>query len=179
MTRVTKPDTDLLLELAQVGADQAAEAFGQLLGLSVEVGGARVVPVAEVQVASDPQSTGVFFELEGCLDATVALLFPGVASEALVRRIVGLEDGALEPTIVESALMEIGNILASHVASAIADRLGERLLPSIPSLAMGDAPAELATFLARRVPEDAPQVEMPLGCETGPIRATLVLTPTR
>ena len=45
--------------------------------------------------------------------------------------------------------MEMGNILASHVASAIADRIGERLLPSVPSLAMDHAQVEFEAFVER------------------------------
>lgn len=180
-----KADIDRLTELAHAGAVQAAEAFAQLIGHAVET----IEPVvlssgAELRSsgsssAPDPASTGVFFEFDGCLDAIIGILFPGEASEFLVRRIVGLETGELEPPVIESALMEVGNILASHVASAIADRLGSRLLPSIPSLAMADAEVELDTFIDRVASREAPRIESGLSDAEGRVIGRLVLIPTR
>jgi chemotaxis protein CheY-P-specific phosphatase CheC len=123
-------------------------------------------------------STGVFFEFEGCLDAIVGILFPAPSSEALVRRIVGIESGELAAPLIESALMEVGNILASHVASGIADAMGQRLLPSIPSLAMVDAEESLAAWVEERVGPDAPRVEVALRDEARELEGRLVLAPT-
>ena len=74
--------------------------------------------------------------------------------------------------------MEMGNILASHVASAIADRLGERLLPSIPTLAMAQAQVELEAFVERVVGPDAPRIETGLANDEGAVSGYLVLVPT-
>jgi chemotaxis protein CheY-P-specific phosphatase CheC len=179
-----KADIDRLAELAHAGAVQAGEAFAQLVGHSV---GTRdpVVLVGDTGIstdraleAADPCATGVFFEFDGCLDAIIGIIFPGEASDLLVRRIVGIETGELESTIVESALMEVGNILASHVASAIADRLGSRLLPSIPSLAMANAEAEFESFIDRAGVRYAPRIESHLLHEDGRVIGRLVLVPT-
>lgn len=173
-----KHDLEALVALAQAGAVQAAEAFAQLVGQPIEALPPIVVEEGAAASASDPDATGVFFELDGCLDAIIGIVFPGRASETLVRRIVGMETGELEVPIVESALMEVGNILASHVASAIADRIGERLLPSIPSLAMDHAQVELEAFLERVVGPDAPRIETGLANEGGTVNGYLVLVPT-
>ena len=177
-TTSAKHDLEALVVLAQAGANQAAGAFAQLVGQSVEA----LPPIVEEEGAtaggSDPESTGVFFELDGCLEVLIGIVFPGRASEALVRRIVGIETGELASAIIESALMEVGNILASHVASAIADRFGERLLPSIPSLAMADAQVEFEAFVERVVGPDAPRVETGLASEDGTVDGYLVLVPT-
>ena len=186
MDEIHKADLDRLVELASAGAVQAGEALAQLVGIPVETGAPVVVSMSAaedgVEVArlgSDPDSSGVFFEFEGCLDAIIGILFPDAASELLVRRIVGIESGELEPTVVESALMEVGNILASHVASAIADRLGSRLLPSIPSLAMSDAEVELEAFIDRLVGPLSPRIESRLVDQRGSLIGRLVLVPTR
>lgn len=180
-----KHDLDALVALAHAGAVQAAEAFAQLAGEAIEARPPLVVADATGVVDADPDATGVFFELDGCLDALIGIVLPGPASEALVRRIVGLESAPLEQErapleapVVESALMEVGNILASHVASAIADRLGERLLPSIPTLAMAEADVAFEAFVARTVGADAPRIESPL-VGAGAIRGRLVLVPMR
>jgi chemotaxis protein CheY-P-specific phosphatase CheC len=174
----TKHDIERLGEFASAGAKQAAEAFGQLVGQRIEAVAPIVIESGPSLSAGDPYATGVFFELDGCLDAIVGIVFPGHASDALVRRIVGIESGELEPTIVESAIMEVGNILASHVASAIADRIGERLLPSIPSLAMADAQVELEAFIEREVGPEALRIEAGLSNAEGTLSGYLVLVPT-
>jgi chemotaxis protein CheY-P-specific phosphatase CheC len=179
-----KTDLDRFVELANVGAEHAADAFAQLVGRSIRT---QAPVVVEGEGADRPTlgdeeksrwSTGVFFEFEGCLDAIVGILFPGSASEALVRRIVGIESGDLAPQMIESALMEVGNILASHVASAIADELGSRLLPSIPSLAMEDSEVAFRTFVENAVGRDVPRIESALSDETGALRGRLILVPT-
>jgi chemotaxis protein CheC len=182
-----KPDIDRLAELANVGAGHAAGAFAQLVGRTIwtdvpEIveGDAAAAPVScGAGCASDESSwcTGVFFEFDGCVEALVGILFPGAASEALVRRIVGIETGDLAPALIESALMEVGNILASHVASAIADTLHARLLPSIPSLAMDDAQGAFAAWIRERLGSDVMRIESGLHDEFGEIRGRLILVP--
>jgi chemotaxis protein CheC len=180
-----KTEIDRLTELAEVGAGHAASAFGRLVGRAIRTEVPVVVrgePAKASSSSGDDDScwsTGVFFEFEGCLDALVGILFPGAASEALVRRIVGIEAGELAPQVIESALMEVGNILASHVASAIAHKLGSRLLPSIPALAMQGAEEVLQSFIENAVGRDALRIESVLSDETGQLRGRLVLVPTQ
>ena len=179
MSGATKTELEALTSLAHAGAVQAAEAFAQLVGQGIEALDPIVAYGGSSATVGDPAATGVFFELEGCLDAIIGIVFPARSSDALVRRIVGIETGELEPPIIESALMEVGNILASHVASAIADRLGERLLPSIPTLAMSHAQTELETFIERAVSPEAPRIESGLANADGTLSGYLVLAPVR
>jgi len=189
-----KAEIDRLAGLANLGAEQACEAFAQMLNRPIRTdapvvidGSVEAAPSAASEGAArsepatqgDAGSTGVFFEFDGCLEALVGILFPGPSSEALVRRIVGIESGELDPTVVESALMEVGNILASHVASGIADELRSRLLPSIPSLAMQDAESELRNFIDGLAGPEALRIESGFSDESGEIRGRLVLVPTQ
>jgi len=180
-----KAEIDRFAELAKVGAGQAASAFAQLVGRSIRTDVPVVVQGESLNTSTSSEedesrwSTGVFFEFDGCLDALVGILFPGAASEALVRRIVGIESGELAPPVIESALMEVGNILASHVASAIADNLGQRLLPSIPTLAMENAEEALRSFIENALGRDAPRIESAFFDEVGELRGRLVLVPTQ
>ncbi len=176
-------ELDRLQELTSIGAGHAASAFAQLTGQPFWMGLPRVAKGEEGALC--PQllmarrwSTGVFFELEGCLDALLGLLFHAEASEAVVRRVVGIEEGEIDPTWIESALMEVGNILASHVASAIADTLGARLLPSIPILAMTEAERALAHALIDGPGIDALRIECQLLGGDGQLGGLVVLVPT-
>jgi chemotaxis protein CheY-P-specific phosphatase CheC len=180
-----KAEIDRFAELADVGAEQAANAFTQLVGRTIRAEPSVVVQGddANVSITSGEDdsewTTGVFFEFDGCVDALVGILFPGAASEALVRCIVGIESGELSPQVIESALMEVGNILASHVASAIADTMKSRLLPSIPALAMENAEEALRSSIEDAVGRDALRIESALSDETGDLRGRLVLVPTQ
>ena len=180
-----KAEIDRFAELAKVGAEQAAVAFTQLVGRPIR-SEPPIVVQGEGGTGSGTQgdhdsegSTGVFFELDGCVDALVGILFPGAASETLVRCIGGIESGELAPEVIESALMEVGNILASHVASAIADSMKSRLLPSIPTLAMGNAEEGFGSFIRDAVGHDALRIESAISDETGALRGRLVLVPTQ
>lgn len=180
-----------LADLTQAGAERAAAAYAQLVGAPVEAlapvvreggaaraRGASALGGGAAGAGDGEGSTGVFFEFEGCIDALVGILFPAEGSERLVRSVVGIESGPLDPTIVESALMEVGNILASHVASGIADALRSRLLPSIPALAQGRAEAEFEAWIERVVGDGAMRVEVDLRCAGGEVVGRLVVVPS-
>jgi chemotaxis protein CheC len=177
---VTEADIDRLGELANIGAGHAATAFSRIAGRPIwmEVPEVRtgddILSAAE---GADEWSTGVFFEFEGYLTALVGILFHGPASEALVRTIAGEETEPLSPHTIESALMEVGNILASHVASAIADTVGVRLLPSIPTLAMERAEAEFNALIQERSGEHPLRIDCELRDESGTLGGRLILVP--
>jgi chemotaxis protein CheC len=181
---VEQAELDRLAELANIGAGHAASAFSSLTDRTIrmdvpriyEMGGMAPSHMA-LEDVEEEWSTGVFFEFDGCLDAVVGILFHAPASEAVVRRVVGIDVGDLAPHVIESALMEVGNILASHVASAIADTLGERLLPSIPTLAMNHAEAELGALVSHRKADHPIRIECHLRDDTGELSGLLVLIP--
>jgi len=179
-----KARIDRLTELANVGAGHAAAAFGQLVGEAIRteppiliVGDAERAG-ASGRSPSDEGFAGVFFEFEGCLDAIVAILFPRASSERLVRRILGIDGDPLELPLIESALMEVGNILASHVASAIADTLQERLLPSIPALAMEAAEQAFTSWIEEKLGPEALRIESRFHDDRFELEGRLVLVPT-
>jgi len=183
---VEDSELDRLQELTNIGAGHAATAFAMLTGRKVWMTVPRAVKLAPGDpLIGDPArggsgeewTTGVFFEFEGYLDAVVGILFHSSASEEVIRCIVGMEEGELSPTIIESALMEVGNILASHVASAIADTVGERLLPSIPTLAMNHAEEELRALVALRSRAHPVRIECELIDEGGGIGGLLIMLP--
>lgn len=184
MEAAHKHEIERLAALTHAGAVRAAAAFSQLANASITADAPVVVerghdsPARGERRRGDAGATGVFFEFEGCVEALVGILFPAGASEALVRSIVGIESGALDPAIVESALMEVGNILASHVASGIADALRSRLLPSIPALAAAHAEREFADWVARVAGEEAAYFESSLRAADGSAVGRLVIVPT-
>jgi chemotaxis protein CheY-P-specific phosphatase CheC len=175
-----EPEIDRLSELANIGAGRAAGAFARLAGRTIRMQVPRISASDEtlpVAAGGDAWRTGVFFEFEGHLDALVGILFRASSTEKLVRRMIGDDSGPLPAHHLESALMEVGNILASHVASAIADTEGVRLLPSIPTLAMEDAESMLASMLTAREGDHPIRIECELTADEGELGGLLVLIP--
>jgi chemotaxis protein CheC len=177
-------ELDRLTELTTIGAGHAATAFSQLSGATIRMNVPRVVAAADGDPSAQPKplaggwSTGVFFELEGCFDALVGILFRESARDGVVRRVLGVaKNDALTDESVEAVLMELGNIMVSRVASAIADTLSARLLPSIPVLAMEAGEEELAELIARRPGSHFLRVECEFGDEDGLLGGLLVVVP--
>ena len=180
-----KTEIDRLAALANIGAGSAANAYSQLVGEPI-----RSLDSIILEAGREPESepaigetgvwsTGVFFEFSGCLDAIVGILFPNRSAVVLLDRIVCNESEERAPTVIESALMEVGNMLASHVASAIADDLGSRLLPSIPSLAIESAEQAFRMLIEAQTDRESVRIESALVDEVGRVRGRLVLVPMR
>lgn len=189
VTAAQEEKIDRLSELANIGAGHAAGAFSKLTGHTirmdvpqVRLGGSGVDPAATTadrRVAGNGWASGVIFEFDGCLNAVMAVLFRREMCDAVVRNLVGRTDGFLPPETVESALMEVGNVIASHVASAIADTLGARLLPSIPMLSLHTAFEQLEILAAMRPGAGEVWIESELMDGEGHLGGLVVLIPDR
>ena len=180
---MTPTELDRLSELANIGAGHAATAFAGLAGRTMWMRVPRVRALGDelprAAASSGGGVTGVFFDVEGAVGALVGILFQTAECESVVRRLLGDRSGPLDPETVKSVLTEVGNILASHVASAIADTLGDRLVPSVPSLAMGDADRQLPERAARRAGEHPVRIECELTDGMGELGGLLVVVPDR
>ncbi len=177
-------EIDRLSELANIGAGRAAGAFSQLTGHTISMECPRVLhdivanppSLGEEESADeDAWNTGVIFEFDGCVSALVGILFRRSMRDAVVRKLLGDQPGVLPRESIEAILMEVGNILASHVASAIADTLDARLLPSIPILAIEDAESILDELAEGR--GDGIRIECELIDREGLLGGLVVLIP--
>jgi chemotaxis protein CheY-P-specific phosphatase CheC len=91
---------------------------------------------------------------------------------ALLGDAAGIEPQA------ESALREVGNIVASHALSAMGELLGTSVLPSTPQLELEGAPRELARLVAARSGDrPALRIEIELSDRAREMRALLVYVP--
>lgn len=174
MTDLTTEDRERLYELTSIGAGHAAAAFRGLLARAIAPGAPRF-RMADAYRALEQWNTGVIFQADGDLTGLVAILVPDASRDALAER-WRRERRADDPEEeARSALRELGNIVASHTVSAIADRLGGRILLSVPLLVMDDAHAEFASMLAARGVERC--VECELTDAARAIRVRLVFAP--
>ncbi|MGH0037096.1 MAG: chemotaxis protein CheC [Myxococcota bacterium] len=166
------PEVDRLCELTNIGAGHAATAFASLAGCPIRMDVPQVCGVAPADAGA--RTTGIFFEVEGTFSALLAIVFDASECEAVAARMLGERAGSLDAQTLESVLTELGNILASHVVSAIADTVGGRVMPSVPHLVMGNADRVLAERAAARSPLC---VESVLHDENGRLGGRLVLVP--
>jgi chemotaxis protein CheC len=113
------------------------------------------------------------FAAEGDLSGVVAVVLPEDRRNLAVERMLGRRDVPMD--LAESALRELGNIVASHAVSAMADALDATILLSVPTLAIRDAGVVLSALIAER---SAPvRIETDLLGPDGGIEALLVFVP--
>ena len=177
MTGLEHARLDRLRELTSVSAGHAASAFSQLTGRTIEMRTPELLrdPKWPANVADD-WTAGVLFEFEGCLEAVVAILFRAPVRDVVAHQMLS-ESAELTRESTEAAIMELGNILVSRVASAIADTVGERLLPSIPVLAYADAAEQLGALCAECQVEASVRIECEFSDREGELGGLLVLIP--
>ncbi len=154
--RTTKgsPDFDHLLAISEAGSRGAATALSQLLGRPVDLESpwARRIPldqVAEIAGGAARPVCVLSLRVLGELRGDFLLLF---AQEEVPRLLAllphgGFRDDGTGPVTIdrdsleESALREIGNILAAAYLNAVSHLLGFTLLPSTPEMALDMAGA--------------------------------------
>lgn len=130
---------DRLLEYAQTGARAAAFALARLLGAEVVKQG---VACEKLELSALPEllfpggagAIGVFVDLVGPVPGEVGIGLLRPSADALVRALVDETDAASFDTRAQSALSEVGNIVLSAAAGAMADLAGGVVIPSVPRL---------------------------------------------
>ena len=175
LDQISEAERDRLRELAHIGASWAANSLARLSDRTI---------LTRVPVLHGPErfkqrgewSTGVFCEIEGDLTGLVAVFLSDSARGAVVDLLCGDPEPPTE--IVASALSEFGNILVSQTASAIANTLGGRIVPSLPELVLEDAEAALEARLSpRHRPPPPLYIESEMFDRQGRYRALHVMLP--
>lgn len=176
-------EIDRLRELGSIGAGHAATSFARLVGRTIRMSPPTVRGRGSRRIADELTAwdTGIFFAIEGGPGGLLAVMFPAKARDAMLGLLLGERVPGAEPRPLgpdeESALREVGNILASSVVSAIADTLGARVLPSLPVLALEGASAVLGTLLAARGDGDALLIETEIHDPADELRGLVVFVP--
>lgn len=151
---LTALQLDALREIGNVGAGNAATALSQILNKKIDmtVPKVAILPLGEVpEVVGGPDSmvAGVYLRMFGPAPGSILFLLPRESAFCLVDMLMGKEQGTtkLLNSMDESALMEIGNILAGAYLNALSFFTKLTLLPSIPALALDMAGAILSVIL--------------------------------
>ena len=145
---------DALKEIGNVGAGNSATALSQLINRKIDmtVPQIAIMPlgdVPDVVGGPDVMVAGVYLRVYGPAPSSILFLLPRDSAYYLVDMLMGREQGHTTSldAMDESALMEIGNILAGAYLNALSHFTKLTLLPSIPALAMDMAGAILSVIL--------------------------------
>jgi chemotaxis protein CheC len=137
-------ELDVLQELASIGCGHALTALGKLLRVRVDMDvpeawvGRQAGAIADFLGTLAAELVAVGLRLDGLLAGHLVLALTEGDARRLSRRLgqAVAEEGPWSP-LAESALMESGNIVGSAFVSAIAAMVGEKLIPSVPTLVRG------------------------------------------
>lgn len=141
-------------QLCERGMSRAAEALGRLLGrpvqwarLEIRDPGSSAMPALADD--GDGNAAALRIQFHGDGRGWILILIPYPAVTHLLRTLLGTRAEPRDLTEIErSAIQELGNVAASSFLTEIGDRLGRRLLPSVPEITLGNAGDALRVLLA-------------------------------
>jgi chemotaxis protein CheC len=154
---LTRDQKDVLREIGNIGAGNAATSLSKLLNKKMEmkVPSVSIVNYDElVEVIGRPEETIVelMFRIQGEAPGTAYLLLKVEEAEYLVRKLTNdpdffLFDDDKDNEMAISALHEIGNIVAGTYLTALSDFTKINMQPSVPYLGIDMAGAILIAGL--------------------------------
>jgi chemotaxis protein CheC len=152
--KLSSVQLDALREIGNVGAGNAATALSQVLRRKIDMSVPRVtiLPLTDVPDAiGGPEAmvAGVYLRVFGPAPSSILFLLPKESAFYMVDMLMGRNKGDTQflNDMDESALMEIGNILAGAYLNSLSYFTHLTLLPSIPALAIDMAGAILSIIL--------------------------------
>lgn len=152
-TKLTSLEKDVLREVGNIGAGNAATSMSKLVNKKIEmkVPSVKVVTFDEMMdLIGGPDKTivAMLFQIQGKIPGTVYFILSIQDAESLIENITGASDFSLQDNIEDnemgfSALQEIGNIVTGSYLSALSDFTGLKMQPSVPHLSIDMAGAVL------------------------------------
>ncbi len=138
---LTDEHLDALREISNVGMGNAATALSQMVSDRVElhvpsVSLVDIVDVPDLIGGAEQVVVGVTMQIHGDACGNILLVFPEQSAHRLVNKLLGKDASASRfDEMAESALKEVGNILASSYLGAMGSLINLTLIPSIPAFA--------------------------------------------
>lgn len=149
-------ELDVLKEVGNIGAGNAATALSRLLDKPVDMAVPKVslLPfeeVAERVGGAEQVVIAIFLRVEGEAPGNMFFIIQEESARSLLRQLLSMpleqQEGYTEMEL--SALCEIGNILAGSYLSSLADFTHLSMAPSVPSVALDMAGAILSYGLVQ------------------------------
>ena len=138
--------------LTEIGAGNATTALSQLINARIDMRVPKVdllgfSELAEIVGGAETLVAGILLSLEGDVDGMMLFVLESSAAHLLVDQLMGCVSGENKGDFSEmeqSALMEIGNIIAGAYLSSISELTNMKITSSVPYLAVDMAGAILS-----------------------------------
>ncbi len=142
---------DVLREIGNIGAGNATTAVSQMLNTKIDMNVpiVKLLPVEEIgSVMGDEEQTivGIFLGVEGDINGSMMFLMDMTSAHQMVNRLMMRDPDYVGDfdEMDQSAIREIGNIIASSYLSALSGLTGLYISPTVPFLAVDMAAAILS-----------------------------------
>lgn len=157
--QLTDLQKDILREIGNIGAGNAAASLSKLLGKKIDMNVPKV-EIADfnevIELIGGPEQliVGLMFQVEGEITGVMAIVLELEEAEYFVQKLTHndqftlsgeTDEAGLEIAI--SALSEIGNILTGSYLTSLSDFTGMNLQPSVPHLGIDMAGAIITVGL--------------------------------
>ncbi|WP_442599521.1 chemotaxis protein CheC [Neobacillus sp. D3-1R] len=145
VNQITTLHLDILREIGNIGAGNAATALSKLLNKRVDmnVPSVKIVGFDEMmEMVGGPENivATVFLRLEGDVSGSMFFVLPIHQASRFIQQMIDEPNYSFmeEPNneIAMSALQELGNILSGSYLSALSDFTNLSLYPSVPALSI-------------------------------------------
>ncbi|WP_353892073.1 chemotaxis protein CheC [Proteinivorax hydrogeniformans] len=145
---------DLLKELGNIGAGNAATAFSTLISNRVELNVPEVELVGfenSLEFVGDEAVAAMYFRVNGSLPGNMLLMLPLETVDFILQSVGKNKTASWDDldSYNQSMLMEIGNILCGAYISAISDFTQKKMVPTVPAFAIDMAGAIINIPLAQ------------------------------
>ncbi|TYS70575.1 chemotaxis protein CheC [Sutcliffiella horikoshii] len=149
-------ELDLLKELGNIGAGNAATALSQLLNkeINMNVPLAKIVSFNEMMDlmgGSDRPVAAVFLRMEGELSGSLFFVLSLKDATKLINQLIPEKKISVDELpsheLGLSALQELGNIISAHYLTALSECIGLSVTPSVPEVTIDMVGAIVVTGL--------------------------------
>ncbi len=153
LTKLSDLQLDALKEVGNIGAGNSATALSQLLQrkIDMEVPRVKVLPISDIPDSvggAELIVAGVYLRVESTAPANILFVVPFDNARDLVNTLIGKDMNEAIDEMGQSALMEIGNILAGSYLNALSMITSLSFSPSVPALAIDMAGAILSAVVS-------------------------------
>ncbi len=139
---------DVLKEIGNIGAGNAATALASMLSQKVDMKVPRVElldfkELGEAMGGEEQIMAGIYLRIEGDLQGSIMFLLEEKSAYTLVGRLMGTQVSELDE-MAQSALKEIGNIITGSYLNSLSTLTNLTISESVPDLAVDMAGAILS-----------------------------------
>ncbi|MCB2359392.1 chemotaxis protein CheC [Clostridium estertheticum] len=147
-SELTTIQLDVLQEVGNIGAGNAATALSELLNEKVDmsVPTVKIIPFDDIFSSIDVEVVvvGVVVRVLGDIPGNILFTLEKDVALKIISKLVGKEQQQITE-LGDSALCEIGNIISSSFMNAIAELTKLEVRPSVPAVALDMMAAILST----------------------------------